>query len=102
MTQIYTQHEVIEERLDDVICNRCKLSCRTAMGTIEALPFHATWGYGSEHDCELWEGDLCAVCAELFKEWIESFNGEIDITECTVDGTPLGTPVEVFGIVQNG
>lgn len=85
MTVGWIDKTEIVRRINDITCNLCGKSC-CRLGNFEALHFQENWGYGSPWDCQLWDGHLCPECAGLFKEWLESKGGHIDIKQLTVDG----------------
>lgn len=74
------------EQLEDIVCDMCGASCGAiewggGIRDFEAAYFWASWGYGSSHDGEIWDSDLCMNCAYQVKEFIEAKGGRVLITE---------------------
>lgn len=71
------EHEnqnTVVERLVSITCDKCGLKSKTDLTLPVGIdPYFDTikvhWGYGSKHDLETWEYDLCEKCLEdMFKE----------------------------------
>ena len=80
MTRKYKKVRKTVEVLDTINCDICGKSCKIGPN-FEYLHIDAAWGYGSHWDGEIWTGDYCQDCSILIKEFIESKNGKINITE---------------------
>ena len=50
------------EGVTDVVCDVCKCSTEVPAGGLQFATLKAHWGYGSEHDGELYELHLCEGC----------------------------------------
>lgn len=69
------------EELEDLICDICGKSCRDHLDmNYEFSTLSASWGYGSSKDTTQWHGDFCENCSNKIKEFIESLNGELEVT----------------------
>ena len=47
--------------LQDMICDICGKSCKVGSNYI-SLDLFVCWGYGSNHDGENWEAEVCETC----------------------------------------
>lgn len=65
--------------MKDLLCDMCGKSCNTSIGLVESSFWKAFWGYGSHHDGETWECDLCEACSERVKTFIESQGGRVQV-----------------------
>ena len=58
--------KIIEEKLSpvitDVLCDICSCSTTPPGGSAEFALLSAHWGYGSKHDGERYEINLCETC----------------------------------------
>lgn len=84
MSLILKSRKETVEYIADIVCNRCGKSCDKS-GLFEKVDIFASWGYYSKKDTERWEAHLCEECADLFKAWIESAGGKIDISTEMID-----------------
>jgi len=50
------------EAVTDVVCDVCRLTTRVKSGGLQFATLQAHWGYGTEHDGERYEIDLCEGC----------------------------------------
>ena len=55
------------EEITDIFCDICARSCKSSdydMGYhgFEYMSLKANWGYGSNHDGEVWEAQVCERC----------------------------------------
>lgn len=48
--------------VSDVKCDVCGASTLAELGVINAGSLQASWGFGSKHDGDRYEIDLCEVC----------------------------------------
>lgn len=51
------------EVISDVICDKCKKSCRIEKN-FEYLTISGSFGFNSKHDLESWTAHICEDCAE--------------------------------------
>jgi hypothetical protein len=54
--------EMMVKVVSDVKCDVCGASTLAEHGVINAGTLQATWGFGSNHDGDRYEIDLCEVC----------------------------------------
>lgn len=60
------QYKIVEKKdleVDDVICDSCGKSCYNGTN-FEFIELVNHWGYGSKHDMETWEAQICEECAD--------------------------------------
>ena len=57
-----TYREVIKKEIDDVICDCCGQSSTTMNIGPSWAELCATWGYGSIHDGDQYDIDICENC----------------------------------------
>jgi hypothetical protein len=50
--------------IDDIRCDICGQSCKVDLGNFAYMTLDAKWGYGSEHDLEQWEAEVCEECVK--------------------------------------
>ena len=49
--------------VDDIRCDSCNKSCLDDCNlNFEYMTLKAKWGYGSHHDTEEWEAQICEQC----------------------------------------
>ena len=77
------------EVVTDVVCDVCNQSTKLEFGTLSAH-----WGYGSKHDGERHELQLCEQCffyalATLIKERADEFMFDENFDPSTLDGFGL-------------
>lgn len=89
------KNEIEEPKLVAVICNKCgkeiQLKYRMApeldeemkacLTEISIFTAKKTWGYGSNHDMEQHQFDLCESC---YDDWINSFAIPVSIEEYNI------------------
>ena len=78
-----------EEVVTDVLCDVCNQLTQLEFGTLSAH-----WGYGSKHDGERYELQLCEKCffyalATLIKERADEFMFDENFDPSTLDGFGL-------------
>lgn len=72
---------VTEPKLVDITCDVCGESCRDkADMNYECISLAGSWGYCSGRDTETWHCDICELCADKVKAFIESIGGKVEIT----------------------
>jgi hypothetical protein len=57
---------------DKVYCDRCKTCCTNDIFGSEYATLEALWGYGSKHDGEKYELQMCENCFFETLQWIKS------------------------------
>ena len=77
------------EVVTDVVCDVCNQSTQLEFATLSA-----NWGYGSKHDGERYELQLCEKCffyalATLIKERADDFMFDENFDPSTLDGFGL-------------
>ncbi|WP_095194385.1 hypothetical protein [Pseudomonas sp. Irchel 3A7] len=50
------------DAVTDVVCDVCQCSTRVHAGGLQFGTLHAHWGYGTTHDGERYELQLCEAC----------------------------------------
>lgn len=79
--------DVPTETITDIICNKCGGSCKDRHGiNFENAAGHSHFGYGSDHDMEVYKFDLCVKC---FFELEDSFKIKSYVGEFLEDGNQL-------------
>ena len=72
------------EVITDIVCDMCGNSCKRGEAGLksrfEYSTFHATWGYWSNRDLELWDCHLCEACSEKVETFIRNSGGQVRIT----------------------
>jgi len=73
---------ILVERVEAtaIVCNRCGMSfdCGEEFENNLIHNFNIEFGYGSKHDLEEWNFDLCEACIE---ELVESFKIKVARTD---------------------
>lgn len=64
----------------DAVCDKCgndiTVNAHTAyQRNIAGGKVEVTFAYGSQHDMDTWEAELCDDCAEKLKDWINDGQG---------------------------
>jgi len=86
---------VLVEKVEatSIVCNRCGMSfdCEDDFATNLIHNFDIKFGYGSEHDFEKWDFDLCEKCVE---ELVDSFKFKPAKFEIGIFGESTGREIK--------
>jgi hypothetical protein len=82
------------EAVTDVVCDVCQLSTRVQNGGLQFATLRANWGFGSKHDGELYELQLCEDC--FFQTVAQIKQNRRTQGLLTLDG---GIAIEDFGLI---
>ena len=82
----------------DVLCDVCSESTSAAGASPQFGILSAHWGYGSRHDGERYEVQLCEHC---FFKTLSGLRREHMVNHMFDDATEIvGQPEEAFGLVE--
>ena len=78
--RIFEKNAVLEEVVEEVICNQCGKKLKVEEGIVKEGCFHVNYSfdYFSNKDGYQYNFDLCEDC---FDRWIENFRCPVDIRE---------------------
>lgn len=71
--------EVLKRQVSDIICDICGKSCLISdpledyrIETAEYATLEATWGYWSKKDGDRYYNEMCEICFDKVKSYIDS------------------------------
>jgi len=84
--------------VEDIKCDVCGASTLSEGGEINAVSLQAAWGYGSKHDGDSYEIDLCEGCFFGTLSYLRRERQSQRLFANEVDGS--GASAEEFGLIS--